>query len=213
MTQSIKGPIIFNTPHCLLLLPRRLVFSMVFVCKECSSEFTRHWNYTRHMSRRHNIETTESRDDIPKDIESETEPEESSGESELDYGTDEDELPDPWEWAILNTLGRLRKQHEDECYPDNVLQEPHLTEFVEELQKTVKFVVANADAFSNDSTYKIIMKHFLKLHNEGKGHDEKENLAVAWMEKKFYVKKRLEEHIKLFGESSDDSAEGSDSDQ
>ena len=184
---------------------------MGFFCNECSSEFARHWNYKRHMSLRHNIDSHEARAAIPQDIPSETEPEESTDESDAEYPSDVDELPNPWIWAILHTLGRIRKEQDDENYPDNVLREPHLTEFVEELQKTVKACVAHADAFSNDSTYKIIMKQFHKLQGEGKDHDEEENLEVAWMDKKFYVKKRLEEHIKLFGGGDDDEA--SDSDQ
>ena len=152
------------------------------------------------MSLRHNKDSEEPRDEIPKEIESDednnSEDEEEEEDEEVEYDDEKVDFPNPWRLSIMQTLERLSRENDET--PENVLKEPHFSEFVEELQKNVKSCVQHADAFSSDSTYKIIMKHFAKLDDQ-----TNETLEAAWMDKKTHVKNRLAENLDLFGDSDD----------
>jgi hypothetical protein len=127
-------------------------------------------------------------------------------DKEVEYDDEDEELPDPWRISIKQTLHRVRQENNDENYPDNVLKEPQFSEFVEELQKSVKGCIDQADAFSSDSTYKIIMKHFSKLDDHTDGHDSDETLEAAWMDKKTYIKNRLLDNMDLFDIDDDEES-------
>jgi hypothetical protein len=148
---------------------------------------------------------TEYADKKGRDGEDDDDDDDDDSNKEVEYDDLKVKFPNPWRLSIMQTLERLKRENDET--PVNVLKEPQFSEFVEELQKNVKGCVDQADAFSNESTYKIIMKHFSKLDDHTDGHDRNETLQVAWMDKKMYIKNRLLENIDLFGVDESDDEE------
>ena len=175
---------------------------MTYSCEECDLVFTRSWNYKRHMAIKH-----------PEDQTSEEEEHESSEEESTESGSDtegeEADQPNIWKAAIEETISRLQGDDDEYTVPEAVLKEPFPSEFVLELQKTVTQWVDYADAFKEDPTYNVIMKQYKKISKEAKGYDDDEALQSAWMDRRFFVKKRLRENIDCFIDTEDsDEIEG-----
>ena len=159
---------------------------MVYSCDSCSRTFDREWNYKRH------------RDMVHKNGEDAASESSEAEENEQTDGVVEHE---EWRHVIGSTL-----EGEEFSYdpPEQVLREPHLSEFIAALRLVVESKMKFANYMKKaDNVYRSIVR-CAERHVENECTADEAN-ETAWNDRRFAIRKILKDNIDLFGDDDDDN--------
>ena len=188
-------------------------------CEHCSSTFTRRDNLQRHMRTAHppdieeeinestaseevEMEDTQESENSNVESEGDDEQDESKSEEEDEENEEEsedDDKPDPWRNVVANVARHFSEEYDT---PNNVLREPFLSQFVEEMRKVVERRVKFVNHIVNDDDlYEMITDRYDKFMEEGFTNEDASE--SAWHYLRFPIRNVIKENIDLLEEDED----------
>jgi hypothetical protein len=157
-------------------------------------------------------ETIDSEDEVLSEMEDNEETSETDSEMEDNEETTESkkEEQDYWETMIAETC-REMELHKEIKNPKELMKEPMLGEFLEELRQNIENKMKFADYMQNeDKVYKEI--HSTAERYEEKDLDEDEAFEKAWNKRKYLLIRLLRDNLYIVQDVLNENYEDSDED-
>ena len=158
--------------------------TMANSCNICGRSFTRYDNLSRHLRLMHPSTVPQEAPSVEEDIA------DSSGSD-----ADAEEAHTHWRLVLIEAIKNFPKKYSD---PSELLRDPLLSEFIEELRSIVESRMAFADAMQGG--YDLYSKIELRTDSyEKDGCSSDEAAETAWNDLRIVVRNMLQENMDLFG--------------
>ena len=180
---------------------------MTFKCSKCGRQFTRKGNLKRHMHNIHPSDSDSEEQEYSSQEGSENASESTENDSEEESGEEQMSDDDYWRQIIQEAGENFEFEH-----PENLLQEPYLSQIVDEIRQVVDRKLQFAEhMLHHDKIYARIKRAKKKYKDESD--DEDDSDKMAWSDKRFLIKRMLANNLDVLREeeeNSDDEDETSD---
>ncbi len=203
-----------------------MIFKMSSECPACKRRFASGDKMKRHMIRAHPEE--EDDDETLSDITEDTEPDKSDENMEVEEENEEEaeeeeeeEQEEDWEnnvWRsliedALENLGHEQLQKHNIATAQDLLTEPGLSLLISKLCEETSSLVNNAEAITEGKLWQKIIDTTNELGE--RNYDDDDNVdEMAWMQRKYAVRKLLEDNLDVmypfFTESESDEEKTSE---
>ena len=191
-----------------------------FVCQYCNQRFYSKFNLHRHQLRFHralmefgqeinemeseigsqnsdNAEESEEKDIFDEDgSDSQRSEKEEESESEDDY--------DHWQVLINETFKEIGL-HKEIKNPKEILREPLLSEFLEELRENLETRMKFADYMQNEDKVYQEIQNTAERHSR-KDLEEDEAFEKAWDDRKYLLKRLIRDNLDVIKSAMEESA-------